>query len=52
MRNKNDEPAIETRPEEDPGAKALIAAMQESMDRFEETYRLLATEALSDDPAP
>lgn len=31
---------------------ALRAAMTESMDRFEETYRLLATEALSDDPAP
>ena len=31
---------------------ALRAAMEESMDRFEETYRLLATEALSDDPAP
>jgi hypothetical protein len=31
---------------------ALRAAMEESMDRFEETYRLLATEALSDDPTP
>jgi hypothetical protein len=30
----------------------LISAMEESMDRFAETYRLLATEALSDDPAP
>lgn len=38
----------------DPEARetALRAAMEESMDRFEETYRLLATEALSDDPAP
>lgn len=37
-----------------PGAReaALRAAMEESMDRFEETYRLLATEALSDDPHP
>lgn len=30
----------------------LISAMEDSMDRFAETYRLLATEALSDDPAP
>lgn len=51
MRKEDDEPTAETRPE-DPGAKALITAMEESMDRFEETYRLLATEALSDDPAP
>lgn len=36
----------------DLGEAALRAAMEESMDRFEETYRLLATEALSDDPAP
>lgn len=31
---------------------ALRAAMKESMNRFEETYRLLAAEALSDDPTP
>jgi hypothetical protein len=37
---------------QDPRAAELISAMEESMDRFEETYRLLATEALSDDPAP
>jgi len=48
MRKPDDEPL----PEEDPGVTALIAAMEESMDQFEETYRLLATEALSDDPAP
>ena len=29
----------------------MVAAMRESMVRFEETYRLLASEALSDDPA-
>jgi len=52
MRRQDDEHAARTRPEEDPGAEALIAAMQESMERFGETYRLLATEALSDDPAP
>jgi hypothetical protein len=32
--------------------EALRAAMGESMDRFEETYRLLAAEQLSDDPPP
>lgn len=51
MRQQDDELTAETRPE-DPGAKALIAAMEESMERFGETYRLLATEALSDDPNP
>lgn len=47
-RKQDDKPL----PQEDPDVTALIAAMRESMDRFEETYRLLATEALSDDPAP
>lgn len=52
MRKKDGDITAKPSAEEDLQRQALIAAMEESMDRFEETYRLLATEALSDDPAP
>jgi hypothetical protein len=56
MRKTSEPRSKATSPDPDAQAEereaALRAAMQESMDRFGETYRLLATEALSDDPNP
>lgn len=51
MRKPNDTREATPHPGPDPHTEALIAAMGESMVRFEETYRLLASEALSDDRA-